>query len=104
MAKDSLATKTTAPLVVPLQGLLPAWIGAALCIIFASSLYYANVFQAKTFPFLSTKLFLPNGKPYKIDSVLTQSVLDEAKIAAKGNPKLPITSAFKFFTQTASVG
>ncbi|KAI8979247.1 OPT family small oligopeptide transporter [Mycotypha africana] len=100
------------PLVLPLWVQMNIYVGIAVLWIIAPLIYYYDVWQAQSFPFLSNSIFqlLPNGTstiyPQKYvlgkDNALNQTALEEV-----GMPYFPAVTALQYifinFAVTASV-
>ncbi|KAF9556103.1 hypothetical protein EC968_008446 [Mortierella alpina] len=88
------------PLIVPwwaqvnigLGFLLIAWIMVPIA-------YYTNLWEAKKFPILTSRLFQDNGRRYSTAAVMTDNILDEAKYAAYGPLRIST-----FFALTYGIG
>ncbi|CAO3568081.1 unnamed protein product [Mortierella alpina] len=88
------------PLIVPwwaqvnigLGFLLIAWIMVPIA-------YYTNLWEAKKFPILTSRLFQDNGRRYATAQVMTDNILDEAKYAAYGPLRIST-----FFALTYGIG
>jgi hypothetical protein len=66
-------------------------------------IYYGNGWDAKSLPFMSTKLLMSNGTAYPVSDVFVDGVLDEAQLLNYGLPKLTGTFAFAMFMANAAV-
>jgi hypothetical protein len=67
-------------------------------------IYYGNGWNAKSLPFMSTRLLTTNGTAYPLDSVFPGGVLDEGAMAEHGLPSLTGTFAFAMFMANAAIG
>lgn len=68
-------------------------------------LYYANAFDAKTYPFLSFALFQDNGERYPLDAVFGSTfAVHEDALAQYGPPRLTATAVWAFFCQVLAIG
>jgi hypothetical protein len=66
-------------------------------------IYYGNGWNARSLPFMSTKLLLNNGTSYPVGDVFVGGVLDESALLKYGLPKLSGTFAFAMFMANAAV-
>ncbi|KAJ3112022.1 hypothetical protein HK100_002470, partial [Physocladia obscura] len=78
-------------------------IGMVGCVVVIPIMYYANVWNAKTFPFMAQGLYRANGTSFKQANILTNNTLDEAKYAAYGQPYYSVSWAFNTMMQNMSV-
>ncbi|KAJ3248951.1 hypothetical protein HDU77_007926 [Chytriomyces hyalinus] len=93
------------------QGLTYPWatqmnqiFGMAGCVTLIPILYYSNVWNAKTFPFMSQSLYTVDGKKYNQTKILgADNSLDEARYAAYGQPYYSASWAFNTMMQNMSV-
>ena len=65
--------------------------------------YYGNVWNAKSLPFMSTRLLTPEGKRYPSASVFVDGVLDKSALVKYGTPVLSGTFAYAMFMANAAV-
>lgn len=92
-------------LAFPLKQQINTWIGYVIWYIVMLSLYYGNAFGAKTFPFMSSSLFLDNGKKYSTTSILNEEgTIDFAKVEEVGLPNITATAAWGYLTQNLAIG
>ncbi|KAF9929717.1 hypothetical protein BGZ67_006168 [Mortierella alpina] len=61
--------------------------------------YYTNLWEAKKFPILTSRLFQDNGRRYSTAAVMTDNILDEDKYAAYGPLRIST-----FFALTYGIG
>ncbi|KAF9935814.1 hypothetical protein BGZ67_002949 [Mortierella alpina] len=88
------------PLIVPWWAQVNIGMGFILIAwILVPIAYYTNLWDAKHFPILTSKLFRGNGQAYNTSEVMTNNVLDEEKYAAYG--PLYIST---FFALTYGIG
>lgn len=66
-------------------------------------IYYGNAWDAKSQPFMSTRLRTESGKPYPTAKVFVGGVLDKAALARYGLPKLTGSFAYAIFMANAAV-
>ena len=67
------------------------------------AIYYGNGWNAKSLPFMSTKLLSSDGTRYPVSNVFPGGVLDKSALAKYGLPKLAGTFAFAMFMANAAV-
>lgn len=97
---------TSTYLSLPLKQQVNSWIGIAIGYVVMSALYYGDVWNAKTFPFMSTALFKSDGSRFKQLSVMkTDSFeIDRDKLAATGVPHLTASTLWNYFGQNLAIG
>ncbi|KAG0266236.1 hypothetical protein BG011_002933 [Mortierella polycephala] len=61
--------------------------------------YYTNLWEAKSFPILTSDLFQENGNEYDTMAIMTNNILDETKYAAYGSLRIST-----FFALTYGIG
>lgn len=66
-------------------------------------IYYTNVWDAKTQPFMSTRLRTATGKAYPTAKVFVGGVLDKTAFAKFGVPRLTGSFAYAMFMANAAV-
>jgi len=66
-------------------------------------IYYGNTWDAKSLPFMSTKLLNADGSKYPIAKVFVGGVLDTDALATYGIPSLSGTFAYAMFMANAAV-
>jgi hypothetical protein len=97
------------PLWIPFQALANTFVGYIIGIAIFIGVYYANSFEAKKFPFLSTMLFSHSSSEKKFVSYNHTAILngnfqvDEAKLAEHGVPWLTATNAVGSAIQNMSI-
>ncbi|KAJ7261713.1 OPT oligopeptide transporter protein-domain-containing protein [Mycena haematopus] len=75
------------PMVIPLKAQFSNLVGYILCIIVFIAVYYNNIWNAKTFPFLSQTLFYANGSEYDQLLILNDNLeVDPTLLAEQGLP------------------
>ena len=67
------------------------------------AIYYGNAWNAKSLPFMSTRLLNQEGKKYPSTSVFVNGVLDKSALAKYGLPRLTGTFAYAMFMANAAV-
>lgn len=82
------------------------WLGTLIGCFFMVGLFYANAFNAKDFPFMSSSLFLANGTIYPTDEVFLGSnvEMDQDAYDLYGAPRLTASALWSFFCQAAAIG
>ncbi|KAL4933192.1 OPT oligopeptide transporter protein-domain-containing protein [Aspergillus undulatus] len=66
-----------------------------------AGLYYGNAWDAKTFPFMSTALFLSNRTTFSPDSITNrQGTIDFDKLEQVGLPNLTASTVWGYLTQS----
>jgi hypothetical protein len=66
-------------------------------------IYYNNAWNAKSLPFMSTRLKTADGDPYPLTTVFTGGVLDKTALAEVGLPKLTGSFVYAMFMANAAV-
>lgn len=66
-------------------------------------IYYGNAWNAKSYPFMSTRLLTQEGKKYPSTAVFVNGVLDKSALAKYGLPRLSGTFAYAMFMANAAV-
>ncbi|KAL2843107.1 OPT oligopeptide transporter protein-domain-containing protein [Aspergillus pseudoustus] len=90
---------------LPFKQQVNSWIGYVIFYIMMSALYYGNAWNAKTFPFMSSSLFLSNGDKFTPDSVTNPSgTIDYGKLSAIGLPHLTSSTVWGYLTQNLAIG
>lgn len=77
--------------------------GYLVCYIVMLAIYYGNGWNAKSQPFMSTRLRSEDGSTYPIAEVFKNGVLDKVAFAKYGIPKLTGTFAYAMFMANAAV-
>ena len=67
-------------------------------------IYYGNAWDAKSLPFMSTRLYTQTGKKYPSTDVFVDGVLDKSALARYGLPRITGTFAYSMFMANAAVG
>ncbi|CAO1616253.1 unnamed protein product [Parajaminaea phylloscopi] len=89
----------------PLKWQAMFWAGMGFGSVVMIIVYYANAFNAKTYPFLSFALFQENGTRYPLDAVFgnTYAVHQDA-LDTYGTPRLAATAVWAYFCQVLAIG
>lgn len=66
-------------------------------------IWYANIWDAKSLPFMSTTLRSADGSSYPISKVFKNGILDKAVLAEQGLPMLAGSFAYAVFMANAAV-
>jgi hypothetical protein len=82
------------------------WIGTLIGSFLMVILFYANAFNAKDFPFMSSSLFLANGTIYPTEEVFLGAnvEMDKGMYDLYGAPRLTASALWAFFCQAAAIG
>ncbi|KAJ6508507.1 OPT oligopeptide transporter [Mycena sanguinolenta] len=100
----TLITQGT-PLVWPLQTQINSFIGMGLGYIVLTSCYYANVFNGRDLPFMSTSLFGQDGDTYNQTQVITGDYkLNATALETVGLPRYTATYAISQLCYNLSLG
>ncbi|KIY66394.1 OPT superfamily oligopeptide transporter [Cylindrobasidium torrendii FP15055 ss-10] len=91
-------------LYVPLWTQLNEDIGICFTYILMSAVYYGNIWNAKTFPFMSQALFNATGGEYDQSLLLTDSKFDPVKYAEIGPAYFSATNVLSMITQNLAMG
>ncbi|WRT66966.1 uncharacterized protein IL334_003931 [Kwoniella shivajii] len=91
---------TSLPLVLQMNSA----IGLFTCMLVMLGIYYGNGWNAKSQPFMSTRLRAEDGTAYPIAKVFKAGVLDPAALAEYGPPRLTGTFAYAMFMANAAIG
>lgn len=67
------------------------------------AIYYTNTWDAKTFPFMSTKLRSADGGSYPTAKLFVGGVLSQTALAKYGLPKLTGSFAYSLLMANAAV-
>ncbi|KAH7073877.1 OPT oligopeptide transporter protein-domain-containing protein [Paraphoma chrysanthemicola] len=89
---------------LPLKLQLHQTAGLVVCMFVMLGIYYGNAWNAKSLPFMSTRLLTPEGKRYPSASVFVNGVLDHSALAKYGAPVLTGTFAYAMFMANAAIG
>ncbi|KAJ7678971.1 OPT oligopeptide transporter protein-domain-containing protein [Mycena polygramma] len=75
------------PMTIPLKAQFSNFVGYILCIVVFVAVYYNNIWNAKSFPFLSQELFYANGSVYDQLLILNDNFeVDPTLLAEQGLP------------------
>ncbi|KAF6834649.1 oligopeptide transporter 7, partial [Colletotrichum plurivorum] len=91
---------TSLPLVLQAHAAL----GYFVCFIAMIAIYYSNAWDAKSQPFMSTRLRSEDGSTYPIAKVFTAGVLNKDALAKYGIPRLTGSFAYAMFMANAAIG
>ncbi|KIY66395.1 OPT superfamily oligopeptide transporter [Cylindrobasidium torrendii FP15055 ss-10] len=91
-------------LYIPLWTQLNEDIGICLTYVLMSAIYYGNVWNAKTFPFMSQALFNATGGEYNQTAVLTNNKFDPVKYQDVGPAYFSGTNVLSLLTQNLAMG
>ncbi|QBZ65136.1 hypothetical protein PoMZ_06841 [Pyricularia oryzae] len=79
-------------------------VGYFICFLAMLGIYYTNQWDAKSQPFMSTKLRSEDGGSYPTAKVFAGGILDHAALAKYGIPMLSGTFAYAMFMANAAIG
>ncbi|VDC00489.1 unnamed protein product [Peniophora sp. CBMAI 1063] len=75
------------PFVIPLKAQFSNFLGYLLCMVVFVAVYYKNIWQAQSFPFLSQTLFYENGTLYNQTLILNEKLeVDKTLLMEQGLP------------------
>ncbi|KAI0049000.1 OPT oligopeptide transporter [Auriscalpium vulgare] len=87
------------PFAIPLRAQFSNLIGYILCMVVFVAVYYKNIWDAKTFPFLSQTLFYENGTEYNQTLILNSNYeVDKTLLAEQGLPFYAATWVVQLLT------
>lgn len=89
---------------LPLTLQVHSAIGIAICFLAMLGIYYGNVWDSKSQPFMSTALRSADGGRYPIAKVFVGGVLSKTALAEVGLPKLSGTFAYSLLMANAAIG
>ncbi|TQS32390.1 hypothetical protein Golomagni_07294, partial [Golovinomyces magnicellulatus] len=90
---------------LPLKQQINSWIGYAICYLVMPLLFYNNIWNAKSFPFMSTSLFNANGTRFHQTAILNkQGTIDYKKLEEAGLPYLTSSTVWSYFCASAAIG
>ncbi|KAI8258392.1 Oligopeptide transporter 8 [Colletotrichum sp. SAR 10_98] len=89
---------------LPLALQAHAALGYFVCFIVMLGIYYSNAWDAKSQPFMSTRLRSEDGSTYPIAKVFTGGVLNKEALATYGIPMLTGSFAYAMFMANAAIG
>ncbi|WYZ36523.1 hypothetical protein EsH8_II_000029 [Colletotrichum jinshuiense] len=79
-------------------------IGFFICFLAMIGIYYTNAWDAKSQPFMSTRLRSEDGSTYPIAKVFTGGVLNQEALVKYGIPRLTGSFAYAMFMANAAIG
>lgn len=88
---------------LPLKLQAHSAVGYFICFIAMVGIYYTNGWQAKSQPFMSTRLRSQDGSAYPVSEVFRGGILDKEAFATYGVPRLTGTFAYAMFMANAAV-
>lgn len=91
--------QTSLPLV--LQAHMAA--GYFVCFIAMLAIYHTNAWGAKSLPFMSTRMLLPDGSKYPITKIFKGGILNAKALAEYGLPSITGTFAYGLLVGNAAV-
>lgn len=91
-------------LYAPLQSQVNQWIGLVLCYATFMGVYYGNVWNAQSFPFLAQDLFQANGSLYDQTQILdANNEFDPVAYEKYGQPYFATTWAVQLLTNNLAI-
>jgi hypothetical protein len=88
---------------LPLKLQMHQAIGFFICFLAMLGIYYGNAWQAKSQPFMSTKLRSQDGTGYPTSEVFVGGILDHDALAKYGLPRLTGSFAYAMLMANAAV-
>ncbi|KAK2601835.1 hypothetical protein QQS21_004618 [Conoideocrella luteorostrata] len=79
-------------------------VGFFICFLAMIGIYYNNAWDAKSQPFMSSRLRTESGKAYPTAKVFVGGVLDQAALAKYGLPRLTGSFAYAIFMANTAIG
>ncbi|KDR78980.1 hypothetical protein GALMADRAFT_224231 [Galerina marginata CBS 339.88] len=93
------------PMAIPLRAQFSNLIGYILCMVVFCAVYYKNIWQSKSFPFLSQELFYANGTVYDQLLILNDKLeVDPTLLAEQGLPFYAGTWVVQLLTTNLGMG
>lgn len=90
---------------LPLKQQLNSWIGYAIWYIAMPVLFYKNAWGAKSFPFMSTSLFISNGTRLATTAILNDhGMIDYKKLDQIGLPHMTSSTVWGYFCSSLAIG
>jgi OPT family oligopeptide transporter len=90
---------------LPFKQQLNSWIGYVIWYAAMLGLFYNNVWDAKTFPFMSSSLFTSNGSVFSTSKIINdEGTIDVEKLYAIGLPSLTSSTVWFYFTSNLAIG
>ncbi|KAL2267393.1 hypothetical protein VTJ83DRAFT_4670 [Remersonia thermophila] len=78
--------------------------GYIICCAVMLGIYYSNAWDAKSQPFMSTRLRSEDGSQYPIHKIFVNGILDKEALAKYGIPQLTGSFAYSMFIANAAIG
>jgi hypothetical protein len=104
MANTSSAIQITSfQTSLPLSLQIHQAVGFGICYVVMLAIYYSDVWNAKSFPFMSTKLRSADGGSYPSAKLFVGGVLSQTALAQYGLPRLTGTFAYSLLMANAAV-
>jgi len=94
-------TSFNTSLPLPLQAHVA--VGYLVCFAAMLGIYYTNAWDAKSYPFMSTRLQSQDGGSYPTTEVFVDGVLNQEALEKHGIPRLTGTFAYSMFMANAAV-
>ncbi|KAG5918653.1 hypothetical protein E4U61_001594 [Claviceps capensis] len=94
---------TSSSMSLPLKLQVHQAIGFLVCFAAMLGIYYTNAWDAKSLPFMSTRLRTAGGKAYPTSKVFVGGVLDKTAFAKFGIPRLTGSFAYAMFMANAAL-
>jgi hypothetical protein len=94
-------TSFNTSLPLPLQA--HAALGYVVCFAAMLGIYYTNAWDAKSQPFMSTRLRTEEGGAYPVAKVFTAGILNQEALQKYGIPRLTGSFAYALFMANAAV-
>ncbi|KAG5927112.1 hypothetical protein E4U60_000257, partial [Claviceps pazoutovae] len=88
---------------LPLKLQVHQAIGFLVCFAAMLGIYYTNAWDAKSQPFMSTRLRTSDGKAYPTSKVFVGGILDKTAFAKFGIPRLTGSFAYALFMANAAI-
>ncbi|KAF8959502.1 OPT oligopeptide transporter protein-domain-containing protein [Flammula alnicola] len=93
------------PMAIPLRAQFSNFIGYILCMVVFVAVYYKNIWQAKSFPWLSQELFYANGTVYDQLLILNDKFeVDKTLLAEQGLPFYAATWVVQLLSTNLGMG
>ncbi|KAG5938899.1 hypothetical protein E4U59_003525 [Claviceps monticola] len=95
---------TSSSMSLPLKLQVHQAIGFLICFAAMLGIYYTNTWDAKSLPFMSTRLWTAGDKACPISKIFVGGVLDKTAFARFGIPRLTSSFAYAFFMTNDTIG
>ncbi|KAL2196920.1 peptide transporter [Corynascus similis CBS 632.67] len=95
-------TSFNTSLPLPLQAHVA--VGYLVCFAAMLGIYYTNAWDAKSYPFMSTRLQSQDGGSYPTTEVFVDGVLNQEALKKHGIPRLTGSFAYSMFMANAAIG